>query len=184
MRVSNLLDPIADRLLALRGITPGQWALRGIGTAATLSAAALALSGSGLTTMHLGVVLVFLACLVALAAQWIEPDADLGILAPLTVVLALLVRDDLGFLLAGCTGLLLLAGHSSFALAAVMPAHGALTRPALLLALRALAGVLALTLVGGVLVVLLAQVHLGPWTMVVAAVAAVLLWVVVMPRAR
>lgn len=184
MRVSNLLDPVADRLLALRGITPVQWTLRMIGTAATLSAAMLALSGPGLTTMHLGAVQVVLACLVALAAQWIEPDADLGILAPLTVVVALLVRSDLGFVLAGCTGLLLLAGHASFALAAVMPAHGALTRAALLLSLRALGGVLALTLVGGVLVALLAQVHLGPWTMVAAAVAAVLLWIVVMPRAR
>ena len=50
-----------------------------------------------------------------------------------------------------------------------MPAHGALDRDALRLALRALTGCRA-TLVGGVLVVLLAQVRLGPWAVVVAAV--------------
>ena len=65
-----------------------------------------------------------------------------------------------------------------------MPAHGALDRDALRLALRALIGVLVLTLVGGVLVVLLAQVQLGPWAVVVAAVAVVALWIAVMPRGR
>lgn len=184
MRLTSLLDPIADALLALRGISPVQWALRGTGTAATVAAAALALSGPGLAAMHLGVVLVGLVCLTALAAQWLTPDTDLGMLAPTAVVIALAVRADLDVVLAGSTGLLLLAGHASFALAAVMPAHGALDRDALRLALRALTGVLVLTLVGGVLVVLLAQVQLGPWAVVVAAVAVVALWIAVMPRGR
>lgn len=184
MRLTSLLDPVADALLALRGITPVQWALRGIGTAATLAAAALALSGPGLAAMHLGVVLVGLACVTALAAQWIDPDTDIGMLAPAAVVIALAVRADLGVVLAGSTGLLLLAGHAAFALAAVMPAHGSLGGDALRLALRALAGVLVLSLVGGVLVVLLAQVQLGPWALVVGAVAVVALWVVVLPRGR
>src|SRR5690606_23424334 len=182
MRLTSLLDPIADALLALRGISPVQWALRGTGTAATVAAAALALSGPGLAAMHLGVVLVGLVCLTALAAQWLDPDTDLGMLAPTAVVIALAVRADLDVVLAGSTGLLLLAGHASFALAAVMPAHGALDRDALRLALRALTGVLVLTLVGGVLVVLLAQVQLGPWAVVVAAVAVVVLWIALMPR--
>ena len=34
MRLTSLLDPLADALLALRGISPVQWALRGTGTAA------------------------------------------------------------------------------------------------------------------------------------------------------
>ena len=184
MRLSSLLDPLADALLALRGVSPVQWVLRGTGTAATLAAAALALSGPGLAAMHLGVVLVGIVCLTALAAQWLDPDTDLGMLAPTAVVIALAVRADLGVVLAGSTGLLVLAGHAAFALAAVMPAHGALDRDALRLALRALTGVLVLTLVGGVLVVLLAQVQLGPWAVVVAAVAVVALWIAVMPRGR
>lgn len=184
MRVSALLDPVADRLLTLRGITPVQWLLRGTGSAATLAAAALALSGPGLATMHLGVVLVGLTCLIALAAQWIDPDTDLGMLAPLVVVISLAVRTDLPPALAGVSGLLLLIGHACFALAAIMPAHGALDRAALGLALRALAGVLVLTLVGGALVLLLAQVHLGQWAIVAAAFAVVVLWLAVMPRAQ
>jgi hypothetical protein len=184
MRLSSLIDPIADRLLELRTISPLQWGLRGTGTVATVGALLLALAGPSLSGMHLGIVLVLFVSLIALIAQWFDPDTDLGMLAPLAVILALLGRGDLTLLVAGATGFLLLIGHVAFAIAAVMPVHGTLERSAMRLAGRALAAVLVVALVACALVALLAQIHLGPWMVALAAPVVVALWIAIMPRAR
>ena len=184
MRLRSLIDPIADRLLELRAISPLQWGLRGVGTLATVAALVLALVGPSTSGVHLGIAMVGLASLVALIAQWFDPDSDLGMLAPLAVVVALLGRGDLTLLIAGLTGFLLLIGHVAFAIAAVMPVHGTLERSAVRLAGRALAAVLVVALVACVLVALLSQIQLGPWMVALAAPVVVALWIAVMPRAR
>lgn len=184
MRLTSLSDPIAERLLELRRISAAQWLLRGAGTLATTGALALVLAGPAASGVHTGIVLVVLVSLIALIAQWIDPDSGLGLLAPLAVLVALLARSDLSMLLAAATGLLLLLGHASFAIAAVMPVHGMLDVSAARLAGRALAAVLVVALVAAVMVVLLAQIRLGPWLIVLAAPVVVALWIAVMPRAR
>lgn len=184
MVLHRVIDPIADRLLELRAISPGQWLLRGAGTAGTLGALVAAFTGPQGFTFHLGTLVILLTCLVALTAQWIDPDADLGLLAPVAIVLALLGDPSLTWGMAALIGLLLLLAHVSFALAAVHPAHGVLAADAWGRWGRVLALVLAASVLGGLLVVALAQVQLGAWTVVLATVAAIALWAAVMPRAR
>lgn len=183
MRAGVLIDPIADRLLELRRIAPVQWGLRGGGTLAVAGALALVLISPSTSGASVGIVLAVLVSAIGLVALWFDPDTDLGVLALLPVVAALFLRGDLTMALAGATGLLLLLGHAAFAIAAVMPVHGTLERAALRLAVRALAGVVVLAVVAGLLVMLLARIQLGPWMIVLGAVAAVALWIAVVPRA-
>ncbi len=184
MFLNRVIDPIADWLLELRAISPGQWLLRGTGTAATLGAIAAAFTGEQGLNIHLGTIVILLACLVALIAQWIDPDADLGSLAPIAILLSLLGRPSPSWGMAVLLGALLLLAHVAWALAAVHPARGELAADAWSRAGRAFALVLAVSVLGGVLVLALSQVQLGAWTMVLAVLAAIGLWAAVMPRAR
>ncbi|WP_114855501.1 hypothetical protein [Brachybacterium sp. YJGR34] len=178
----TLLDPLADLLLGLRRVSPAQWALRLIGAAGMM----LALMGA----LPMGLFANFLTVLVTLLVggllliQMILPDTDLGIGGPLLVLLALAGQEDLSPLRAGGVGLALLASHAAFALAATTPAHGVLEPAVWRLGLRSLLPVLALAVLGAVVVLAVSGLRLGPWTLVVGILAAIGLFVAVLPRAR
>ncbi|AXK44420.1 hypothetical protein [Brachybacterium saurashtrense] len=183
MRTPDLLDPIARRLLALRTVGRSQWLLRGLGTGATLLALVLTVGPTALLA-HSGAVLLALVVGVGLLAQCLRPDTDLGLVPPVALLIALVAQGDTPMLRAGGIGLALLLGHAAFALAATIPVHGELAPSAWRLAARGLVPVLALSAVAAGLVVLLSGVHLGAWMMVIGVLAAIVLFLTVLPRQR
>lgn len=181
MRRAPLLDPIARGLLGLRRISPTHWLLRALGAAMTLLALVLALGVTELS-VHFGTVLITLTVAAGIALHCRRPDSDLGLLAPIAIVCAMLAVGDSSMLQAAGVGLALLLAHSAFALAATIPVHGEFGPGAWRLAAAGLLPVLVLSAVAGVLVVVLSTVQLGAWMMVVGALAAIGLFLAVLPR--
>lgn len=182
-RLEQVVDPLAERLLELRTVGATQWVLRTVGAAATVLALLLALGVTGLFA-HVGGVVVSLAVAVALLAQLRSPDSDLGLAAPAAILLALIAQGEVTMARAAGTGLALLLAHSAFALAATIPVHGEFGRGARRLAGTGLLAVLAVSAAGTVLVIGLAAVQLGPWTMVLGMLAAIVLFLLVLPTPR
>ena len=181
MRRTSLLDSIAQRLLELRKISGTQWLLRVLGAVATVLALLL-VNGPASLFANIGTVIITLAVALGLVLHCRRPDSDLGLLAPSAILLALLAADDSSLLQAAGVGLALLLGHSAFALAATIPVHGEFDRRAWRLAGAGLLPVLVLSAVAGVLVVVLSGVQLGAWMMVLGVLAAIGLFVVVLPQ--
>ncbi|APX34289.1 hypothetical protein BH708_18025 [Brachybacterium sp. P6-10-X1] len=182
MRLGGLVDPIAGRLLELQKVSGTQWVLRLLGVAAMLLALSVAMPGG--LAQNFGAVFVLLAVAVSLGVQMFRPDSDVGLLAPAVIILVLAGQGDLTTLRAGMVGLALLVSHSAFALASTIPVHGVFDRSAWLLTGRGLLMVLAVSVVAGVLVVVLSGIQLGPWMLVVGALAVLALLCTVLPRAR
>jgi hypothetical protein len=182
-RLGQVMDPVAQRLLALQKVSSTQWLLRLLGAAATVLALLMTFGVTGVLS-HVGTVMITLAVVVGLLFQLRDPDTDMGLLAPAAIVVALLAQGEVPMLRAAGTGLALLVAHSAFALAATLPVHGEFGRGAWGLAGRGLLPVLAVSGVGGVLVVALTAVQLGPWMMVLGVLAAIGLFVAVLPRER
>lgn len=183
MRPGQLLDPFAERLLELRKVSATHWLLWALGAGATLLALLLSLDGIGLLA-HLGTVVLAAVVAVGLLVQFRQPDSNVGLLAPGAILLSLLVQGELSFLRAAGIGLALLIAHCAFALSATLPVHGVLAPSAWRLALRALLPVLALCLLGGLVVLVLSPLTLGPWMLVVGTVAAITLFLLLLPRSR
>ncbi|MDN5820291.1 MAG: hypothetical protein L0H74_04960 [Brachybacterium sp.] len=183
MRLGQLLDPLAEHLLELRKVSRTQWLLRALGAVATLLALATALGGFGLFA-HFGAALLTGTVAAGLLVQFRSPDSDVGLLAPSAILLSLLGQGELSFLRAAAVGIALLIAHSVFALSATLPVHGVLAPSAWRLTIRALLPVLALSLLGGLVVVVLSQVALGPWMLVIGTVAAIALSLILLPRSR
>ena len=189
MPLSRLLDPLAEALLNLRTVSPGQWLLRGaglLGGAAALLLARGELVPSGL----LGVLAAIIGAVravqarlgAALLVQLFVPDAASGPLVPLTVVLVAAADGDLTALRALGVGLCLLVSVAGTALAALVPAHGVVAASLWRPAGRALLVVLVVVAVGALAVLLVAPVVAGPWALVAGAVAVVGLLVLLLPR--
>lgn len=183
MRLGQLVDPIAQQLLELQKVSTSQWLLRGLGAVATVAALMTAL-GSVALFAHIGAVLISLLVAVGLIASFLNPDSDVGLVAPAAVVVSLLGVGDISMLRAGVVGVALLLGHSAFALAATMPVHGVLDRSGWRLAGLALLPVLGLSIAAGALVAGVSLVTLGPWMLVLGALAAIGLFLAVLPRER
>ena len=181
MPIGQMLDPVAQRLLELQKISSTQWLLRTLGAVTTVLALLLIV---GLTELfsHFGTVLITLTVALGIILQVRRPDSDLGLLAPVAIVIALLAMGDSSMLQAAGVGLALLLAHSAFALAATIPVHGEFGPGAWRLAAMGLLPVLVLSAVAGVLVVLLSTVQLGAWMMVLGALAAIGLFIAVLPR--
>ena len=94
MRLSQMMDPVAQRLLELRTVSPSQLLLRGIGVAATV--AALLLASPGPLDSNLGSILAAMTVACGLLIQVLRPDSDLGLLSPIAVLLLLAGRGGLG----------------------------------------------------------------------------------------
>lgn len=94
MRLSQMMDPVAQRLLELRTVSPSQLLLRGIGVAATV--AALLLASPGPLDSNLGSILAAMTVACGLLIQVLRPDSDLGLLSPLAVLLLLAGQGGLG----------------------------------------------------------------------------------------
>lgn len=183
MRMGQVVDPVAQRLLELQKVSATQWLLRITGTAATVFALLMLFGVTGLFT-HVGTVLITLTVALGLLFQFRNPDTDLGLLAPAGIVLGVLGLGEVSMLRTAGIGLLLLIAHSAFALAATIPVHGVFARSAWLLAGKGLLPVLVLSLLGGLLVAGLSGVQLGPWMMVLGVLAAIGLFITVLPRER
>lgn len=183
MRWGNLLDPVAERLLVLQTVSGTQWLLRSLGAVTTVLALLLAAGTDGLFS-HIGTTMLSLLVAAAVLLQLRNPDSDLGLLAPGAIVLTLVWQDDLTMLRAAGVGGLLLLAHSASALAATLPVHGEFSASAWRLAGRALLPVLGVSLLGALLVAVLAGVQLGPWMMVPGSLAVIMLLAVVLPRAE
>lgn len=182
MRLGNLLDPLAHRLLELQTVSGTQWLLRLAGAAGIALALIAALGGGG----FVGIVSMFISVAVAVSvlAQFVRPDSDLGVLAPLVIIVSLIGHEDLSVMRAAAVGLALLGGHCAFALAATIPVHGVLARSAWSLTARSLLVVLAVSVSGGLLVTALSGVQFGAWMVVPGVLAVIALFVVALPRAR
>lgn len=181
MRRAPLLDSIAQGLLELQKISPTQWLLRTLGAVMTVLSLVLIVGITALFS-HFGFVLITLTVALGIILQVRRPDSDLGLLAPTAIVIALLAAGESSMLQAAGVGLLLMLAHSAFALAATIPVHGQFDSGAWRLAAAGLLPVLVLSAVAGVLVVALSTVQLGSWMMVVGALAAIGLFVAVLPR--
>ncbi|MBB5832253.1 hypothetical protein [Brachybacterium aquaticum] len=180
MRLAHLVDPLAERLLVLRTVSGTQWLLRLTG--ATTSIAALLLTLGPGASWHLGSALVTLCVALAVLLQLRHPDSDLALIGPLATLVGLATLGDPSVPRAAGTGLLLLLAHSASALAATLPPHGRFEGSAWRLAGRGMVAVLALTVLLGGLVLLLAGVQLGAWAMVLGTLAAIGLLIAVLPR--
>lgn len=86
-RLGQMMDPVAQRVLELRTVSPSQVLLRGIGVAATV--AALLLASPGALDSNLGSILAAMAVACGLLIQVLRPDSDLGLLSPIAVLLLL-----------------------------------------------------------------------------------------------
>ncbi|GAA4530067.1 hypothetical protein GCM10023160_30310 [Brachybacterium paraconglomeratum] len=183
MRMGQVVDPVAQRLLELQKVSGTQWLLRIGGAAATVLALLLTIGGTGLFA-HFGTMLITFFVALGLLFQLRNPDSDLGLLAPGAIVVGALAMGGGSMLRTAGIGFLLLIAHSAFALAATTPVHGVFGRSAWLLAGKGLLPVLVLSLLGGLLVAGLSGVQLGPWMMVVGVLAAIGLFIAVLPRER
>lgn len=182
MALRTLIGPIAEPLLSLRQVSGTQWTLRGAGTAGMV----LALMGTlpqGLFASFMTVLLTLAVGVVTLV-QALRPDTGIGVLGPLLVIVVLAVQPELSLLRAAAVGLALLLSHAGFALAATLPAHGRFELSAWRLALRGMLPVLALTVIGGVVVLAAAGTTLGAWMVVLGVLAAIGLLVALIPRPR
>lgn len=182
MRIGQLLDPIAQRLLELRTVSTTQWQLRLLGAVSTLLALALAIDVFTLLS-HAGSQLLLAVVVIALVLHCRRPDRDLGLVAPGAILLAVVVQDGVTMLETAGVGAALLLAHSAFALAATLPVHGEFGRDAWRLAGSVVLVVLMVSVVASVLIVLLSTVQFGAWMMVVGALATIGLLVAVLPRA-
>lgn len=210
MRPSQMMDPVAQRLLELRTVSPSQLLLRGIGVAATV--AALLLASPGPLDSNLGSILAAMTVACGLLIQVLRPDSDLGLLSPIAVLLLLAGRGGLGgtdptagqsagesvgasagqsagavladgaLLTAAGVGFALLVAHIAFAIAATAPAHGVQSRSAWSLMGRGAATVLGGSVLASLVVVALIGVDLGPWMIVPGILAVIALFAVVLPR--
>ena len=210
MRLSQLVDPVAQRLLELRTVSASQWLLRGIGVVATV--AALRLASPGPLDSNLGSILAAMAVACGLLIQVLRPDSDLGLLSPLAVLLLMATQGGQGstelpagqsaagnaggsagasagaaladgaVLTAAGVGFTLLIAHLAFAIAATAPAHGVQSRSAWSLLGRGSAMVLAGSVLASLVVVALIGVDLGPWMIVPGILAVIGLFAVVLPR--
>lgn len=183
MRRAPFLDSVAQRLLELRRVSATQWMLRALGAVATVLALMLIFGPTALFS-HVGAALITLTVALGLVLQCRRPDSDLGLLAPAALLIALLAAGDSSVLQAAGVGLALLLAHSAFALAATIPVHGEFDASAWRLAATGLLPVLVLSAVAGVLVVLLSTVQLGAWMMVIGVLAAIGLFIAVLPQER
>lgn len=183
MQTGQLLDPLAHRLLDLQKVSSSQWLLRAVGALWAVLALVLTFGVTGMFA-HIGAQLITLTVALALVLHCRRPDSDLGLLAPVAILLALVFRNGVTMPQAAGVGLALLLSHSAFALAATIPVHGEFGRSGWILAARGLLPVLVVSVVAGALVVVLSTVQLGPWTMVVGVLAAIGLLVAVLPRSR
>lgn len=210
MRLSQMMDPVAQRLLELRTVSPSQLLLRGIGVAATV--AALLLASPGPLDSNLGSILAAMTVACGLLIQVLRPDSDLGLLSPLAVLLLLAGQGGLGgteptvgesagesigasagqsagaaladgaLLTAAGVGFALLVAHITFAIAATAPAHGVQSRSAWSLMGRGAATVLGGSVLASLMVVALIGVDLGPWMIVPGILAVIALFAVVLPH--
>lgn len=209
MRLSQLVDPVAQRLLELRTVSASQWLLRGTGVAATV--AALLLASPGPLDSNLGSILAAMAVACGLLIQVLRPDSDLGLLSPLAVLLLMATQGGPGgrggteppagqsaaesaggsvgvaladgaVLTAAGVGFTLLIAHLAFAIAATAPAHGVQSRSAWSLLGRGAVMVLAGSVLASLVVVALIGVDLGPWMIVPGILAVIGLFAVVLPR--
>lgn len=182
MRLSSVIDPLAEWLLELRKVSATQWMLRSLGVLATIGAALLANPGGIAATVFAMIAVPSLT--VALLVQIFQPDSDIGILAPAAIIASLLGQPELTVMRAALIGIVLLVAHMAWALAATAPAHGVLRADVWALTGRTTLLVLAVAVVAGLLVVLLAGIDLGPWMVVAGVLATVALLVLMLPRQR
>lgn len=183
MRLGQILDPLAERLLRLRTVSSTQWQLRLLGAVATLLALVLAADPSELP-WRVSTQLLSLVAVIGILLHARRPDSDLGLIAPLSIVVVASLHDGLTMLQAAGVGTALLLAHAAFALAATIPVHGLFGRDAWRLVAGAMLAVLGVSLVASLLIVLVSAVQLGAWMMVVGALAVIGLFVAVLPRAR
>lgn len=183
MPVGQILDPIAQRLLQLRAVSTSQWQLRLLGAVATLLALVLAVDMSLLPTQFLHQLITTIV-VISLLLHARRPDSDLGLIAPIMIVVAVALQPGVTMLQAAGVGAALLLAHGAFALAATVPVHGVLDRGAWRLAATSLLAVLVVSLVAGLLIVLVSTVQLGAWMMVIGVLATIGLFAAVLPTAR
>lgn len=180
--LSGLVDPIARRLLELQLVSGTQWLLRTLGIVAIGAAVVLTLPGGAFA--NAGASLLTAVVGVGVFAQSLWPDTDVGLIAPLALVLVLAGQSDLTWLRAAAVGLALLVAHMSWALAATIPVHGTFSAAAWSLAGRGALMALAASLIGAVVVISLAGIHLGPWMVVAGVLAVIALFATVLPPQR
>lgn len=181
-RLSGLVDPIAQGLLELRQVSSSQWLLRTLAVLAMGAAVTLTLPGGAFA--NAGAVLLTLVVAAGVFIQSLWPDSDIGLIAPLALVLVLAGQSDLTVLRAAAVGLALLVTHMAWALAATIPVHGGLSAAAWSLSGRGALLVLAASLIGMVVVTALAGITLGPWMVVVGILAVIALFATLLPQQR
>jgi len=180
--LSGLVDPIAQRLLELQKVSSSQWVLRALGVLAMGAAVALTLPGGPFSGP--GSTLLTLLVATGTLIQTLWPDSDVGLIAPLALILVLAGQLDLTVLRAAAVGFALLVAHMAWALGATIPLHGTFSRAAWSLAGRGALLVVAASVIGTVVVIALAGVQMGPWMVVVGVLAVVALFVSVLPQQR
>lgn len=180
--LSGLVDPIAQRLLELQRVSSSQWVLRALGVLAMGGAVVLTLPGGAFASP--GATLLTLLVGTGTLIQTLWPDSDVGLIAPLALILVLAGQSDLTVLRAAAVGFALLVAHMAWSLGATIPTHGTFSAAAWSLAGRGALLVIAASVIGAVVVIAVAGVQLGPWMVVVGVLAVIALFATVLPQQR
>lgn len=176
----SLVESLAQMLVDLGHVSRSQWALRLLAVVA-LAAAQLVATGGGLFSALLPGV-TSLAVIVFGLLQSLRPDGPWGLPALAAPVLAAAGTAPGGAGVLALIGCLLLLAHACWSTAAMVPAHGVITRGA---ALRCAAWAGAAVLLGGglwLLVLPLAGARTPEWTLVLGTLALIVLVLVLVPR--
>lgn len=175
------IESLAQMIADLSRVSLTQWLLRSLAAAALVAGLLLAVEGKAFD----GVVtsLMTLAVIVCGLIQSVLPDSPLGALALAAIAVAAITTGPPGAVGLAIIGACLLLAHCSWALAAMIPAHGRIGRRALGAGAVG-ASVAALMAAGaGALVVLpLAQVRTPQAVMVLGVLALIILIVLLVPH--
>lgn len=169
--------PAPARSLARAGAVPRL--LRAIGALSVLACLLLAFP---LGPLHgLGPTLITIALALLVAAMTVRPDADLGLMVPVTLAIGWALAPAPAPWRAVLAGVCLLAAHMAWAAAATIAGHGTMDRAAAALLARRAGIVLGATAVLAPLVVLVAGMHVGTWAVILGVGGAVGLFVAMTP---
>ncbi len=175
----SIADAISSMLAEAALVSRGQWVLRLLAVAAMVLILVLMFPAGPIASLPSAALAGLIALLVL--AQSITPDSDIASALPIVIGLPIAVADPLPLWRMVVIGAALVLAHMCWAWAASAPAHAELTAPAWRAMLRSGALVLLVSLLLGMLLLLVAMLHVPNWAVVFGVVALIGLMVALLP---